>query len=107
MPNHVVGHSGHLHFFLIAVEQLLPHGLRTIISRRIGYPWYIRIGQQIEIHRVGLDCLAQPLRYFSKRVLKPDFRHDQLGVEEVQAYLRLLPKGKRGYLFYLVSCYPA
>ena len=99
MPNHVVGHSGRLHFFLIAVEQLLPHGLRTIISRRIGYPWYIRIGQQIEVHRVGFDCLSQPLRHFPERVLKPNFRHNQLGVKEV--------KTRFADRFYLLSCYLA
>ena len=84
MPNHVVGYAGRFDLLFVAVEQLLPHGLRTVISRRIWYPRYIRIGQQIQVHRVGFDCINQPFRHFSKCVLQPHLRHDQLGVKKVK-----------------------
>ena len=90
MPNHVVGYAGRFDLLFVAVEQLLPHGLRTVISRRIWYPRYIRIGQQIQVHRVGFDCINQPFRHLPKRVFQPHLRHNQLGVEEDR--LRLMDR---------------
>ena len=82
MFDDVIGDIKGLDLGLVAPEEFEADGVRAVGTGGIGDPRQVRVGEQIDVHRVTENGFVEPFGHVAEGIFEPDFRHDEFGVEK-------------------------